>query len=130
MKQRFDFVTNSSSTSYIIYLPENLDLISKIKEKNPDFLSYFNNDQERVMFEDIIKKAKEEDTLYLDSYDWVQYNSVDYYSVFCLFESMVRDLGLIIGGIDTGPDDIKTFVNIANNKVQDSISKIKEKYEK
>lgn len=130
MKQRFDFVTNSSSTSYIIYLPENFDPISKIKEKDPSFLSDL-NEQEILVLEEIVKKAKKEDTIYLDDYDYCQkFSDADCYDVFCLFETMVRNLDLIVGGIDTGPDDIKTFVNIASDKVQKSISKIKENYEK
>ncbi len=130
MKQRFDFVTNSSSTSYIIYLPENFDPISKIKEKDSGFLSDL-NEQEILVLEEIIKTAKKEDTIYLDNYDYCQkFSDADCYDVFCLFETMVRDLDLIVGGIDTGADNIKTFVNIASDKVQKSISKIKEKYEK
>jgi hypothetical protein len=37
----------------------------------------------------------------------------------------VRELGLIIDGIDTGPDDIQVYINIGSSQTKEKIRNIK-----
>jgi len=60
MKIKSDFVTNSSSTSYIIYLPENFDVLNTIKEKKPELLDRLSSEKNKLFLNDVIEKAKKD----------------------------------------------------------------------
>ncbi len=129
MKIKSDFVTNSSSTSYIIYLPENFDVLNAIKEKKPELLDRLSSEKNKLFLNDVIEKAKKDSEVLMDSYDWVAsnplYTGKDCYEVFDVFHMIISELGLIVDGIDTGPDDIQIYINVGSSKAKEKIKKIK-----
>jgi len=38
---------------------------------------------------------------------------------------IISELGLIVDGIDTGPDDIQIYINVGSSKAKEKIKKIK-----
>ena len=129
MKIKSDFVTNSSSTSYIIYLPENFDVLAAVQEKKPELFDWLSSEKNKILLKDIIEKVKKDSEIMMDAYDWVRsnpsYSGQDCYEVFNVFYRIVSELGLIIDGIDTGPDDIQVYINIGSSEAKEKIRNIK-----
>ncbi len=127
MKIKSDFVTNSSSTSYIIYLPENFDVLTAVEEKVPQVLDWLgDNEESKMLLKDLIEEAQTSSEIYMDVYNWRgKYKNVDFQNVFGVFSTIVRELGLIIDGIDTGPDDIQVYINIGSSQTKEKIRNIK-----
>lgn len=131
MKIKSDFVTNSSSTSYIIYLPENFDILAAAKEKVPQVLDWLDNSEEsKMLLKDLIEEVKTNSEIYMDVYDWKnKYENAEFkksvHHVFSVFSTIVRELGLIVDGIDTGPDYIQVYINVGSSKAKEKIKKIK-----
>ena len=68
MKVKESFVTNSSSTSYIIYLPESIDPINMIKDKDPNILGWI-EDQDLNVLKRMFEKARKDSETSLNDYD-------------------------------------------------------------
>ena len=52
---------------------------------------------------------------------------VDLSEIFNTAENMLRDCGLIVGGIDIGPDMLPTYVNIGSSQTKETIGAIRSK---
>jgi len=129
MKVKESFVTNSSSTSYIIYLPESIDPIDMIKDKDPNILAWI-EDQDLNVLKRMFEKARKDSETSLNCYDMDMFidedeEGIDTRELVDIFYNIVDKLGLIVGGIDMGPDQGPIYYNIASKEISKKIAKIK-----
>jgi len=98
MKIRTAFVSNSSSSSYVVLFPKNFDInsidISSFQQRN-----YFDGSDEEVM-----EKLREAYNQLISNGEVYQY---DNYQLFDVLSSLFTEepyRGYVIGGFETGPD--------------------------
>jgi len=101
MKIRTGFVSNSSSTSYVVFLPKDFDL--------EDYMAEFTNEQLEQMgkwadcsFEELIERSLAEFQRALDARDSSTYQYGDDYGIFEFFEKLFEQL--IISAVEQGGD--------------------------
>lgn len=124
MKIKGDFVTNSSSTAYIIYLPDWFDIVSHIKEENPEYFMEEDESALRKVFD--VLRSQSDSFLDYDMFDEDE-EDIDASDIFNTAENMLRDMGLIVGGVDIGPDMLPTYVNIGSKHIKEKIGEIRSK---
>jgi hypothetical protein len=127
MRIKADFVTNSSSTAYIIYLPDWFDILGVCKEEHPGMF----DDEQEPYLKKVFELLKSQPECFLDSdvFDDLDPADIDStgYELFNTTEEILRKFELLVGGIDMGPDNYPTYFNIACMQIQDKIKAIKSK---
>jgi hypothetical protein len=125
MRIKADFVTNSSSTAYIIYLPDWFDILGVAKEECPELIM----EEDEPYIKQAFELLKSQSLSFLDSdiFTDLPIDDLDTYQIFDEVQCIMRKLNLIIGGIDTGPDDYPTYFNVASVQSQSKIKEIKSK---
>jgi len=131
MKIKNDFVTNSSSCSYVIFLPPNIKhLLDKVEEflENIDFIDDFemdaNSDEEFLTsFEK--KKLCRSKLLKLVSgnHVWFDENDIEYY-IGGLILSFINKNEIPCLYIDNGPENMHIFWNLYSTKNLDRITNL------
>jgi hypothetical protein len=106
MKRKISFVTNSSSTGFIIFIPSNVN-VEKVVEENWQEIS---NDYD-VKKEDVIADIK-------SLKDYSTFNIMDH--------SMIEEICGILGFYIKDIDDEDSVINIANHKTEKQIKNLLE----
>lgn len=107
MKVRNGFVSNSSSSSFIMLIPKNFNIDDYDFSSNQKTLDYNDTNEEEV--KTLFKKLQKEE--YLDGYD-----GDNYYALTEIFND------LVIASIETGPDD--GHVTLLSDKEIEKIKKL------
>lgn len=126
MKLKFDFVTNSSSISYVVFVPEGMTFAEE------EFRYYIENEHwDEVPDEDlpnirtyakqILRTLSAGGQIFEDSYDYASYGFIRF---------LLEEKGLILGDIDTSGDG-GAMAGTRKNKIERAFmainkSKIKE----
>jgi hypothetical protein len=95
LKLKGDFVTNSSSTSYVVFIPEDFEIKSFDDLENP--YDNFDEEDDDEILEIVrvgLKRVKEGDTLYEE----------DDYSILSLLKDICNKNGFVLDMIDTDSD--------------------------
>lgn len=105
MKVKYDFVTNSSSCSYIICIPlENIkEVVDIIRKKHPDIPNNLL------------------DQFYANS---VIYFGDRYYETFFEIHKIITDMNYVLKSMDMGPENEPIYYNVGETKILDKIKKI------
>jgi hypothetical protein len=121
MKRKLDFVTNSSSTSYLVFMPDNFE-IRKFKDMiltrcEADLRDYCDG----LPLEEGLEKFFKEFDDFINSGDFYQY---EHDFSFYLMSSILNELELIITEESTGSDD-GSIQNLNVKVIRDKIETIK-----
>jgi len=107
MKIRNGFVSNSSSSSFIMLIPENFNIDEYDLSQHQSKLDY--NDIDEDTFKNLFKKLQKQ--------GWVGgYDGHNYYPITEVFDNFV------IASIETGPDD--GSIQLLGKKEVDKIKKL------
>ena len=119
MKIKSDFVTNSSSTSYLVYIPEKFDInnFTNLILESSDIDDYLEDDESK---EEFLDRFKEEFNYLLASGSSYQYDNRFYYMLVDLFEK----LELNVESWDTSSEN-GMIINVNSNEIKKSIEVIK-----
>jgi hypothetical protein len=109
MKIKSDFVTNSSSTSYIVFIPKDFIIEKRHITKDNlrysfgDLLSHINDDWEKALYalNDGLEILKEKGTLWCDSLK-VQEGYEAFYSLWCILGEQDFELDSYESSSDDG----------------------------
>jgi len=85
MKIKSDLVTNSSSTSYLVHIPDSFDI--------NNFLALIETDDENLSKEELIEKVKEEITYLKQSGSVHEYDNNAFYPIVNILSKL--ELGFI-----------------------------------
>lgn len=116
MKIKQDFVTNSSSTSYVVYIPENFDIDDWIRKKSELFEFHDEESPNQSIVKKIVEKLKHGEQVWQDDVDR-SFNSYNF--VYDLFQ----ELGMILKDTDTSSESGR-MINIGTCKIKQQMNKI------
>jgi hypothetical protein len=134
MRLKRDFVTNSSSTSFIVILPKNFDLDSclSIKEHSndkdlarallPDEIQSASSDQPRV--DRMICRVTKENIKNIINQPKAVYYEEDDYFLYMALRNLFEELGLKIHQFDTSSSDGK-IIFLHERDIENTLDKYK-----
>lgn len=119
MKVKMDYITNSSSTSYLVYIPDNFEVSNfseLLIEQSQDVLPYYSKDQilELISNTFINWQNNECSTIY-------EYDNILLFSVIV---KICEELELIVSSWESGPDDGQVR-NLNNERIIKNIVRIR-----
>jgi hypothetical protein len=103
MKIKRDFVTNSSSCSYVVCIPNITKFLEKLESK--------------------IEISEETRNIFKCSRDFIYFGEEFDYDEFQKIHEVVEELGHVLAFNEMGPENCPEYINIAWNK--DLVEKIK-----
>jgi hypothetical protein len=95
MKVKNDFVTNSSSCSYIVCIPNMKKFLEKLESK--------------------IEISEEARDLFLDSGEFIYFGEEFDYDEFQKIHDVVEELGYVLGYNERGPENSPEYINVVGN---------------
>ena len=100
-----DFVTNSSSCSYIVCIPDKKKFLKQLEEKIP-----LSEDARRII---------------LSGNEFIYFGEEFDYDEFQNIHNVVEELGYVLAFDEMGPENCPEYINIAwNKKLVEQITKI------
>ena len=96
MKIKQDFVTNSSSCSYIVCIPNIKKFLEQLENK--------------------IEISDETRNIFLHSGEFIYFGEEFDYDEFQKIHDVVEELGYVLSFNETGPENCPEYINIAGNK--------------
>lgn len=115
LKVKSEFVTNSSSTSYVIFLPTNFNIGEFFHLLGKDWADYNEEEKEEIklLMKVLVKSLIEGDVVGEDGDD-----------AFWMARNIFIELDLVISSWSSGPDN-GTIININSKDVKDRAEIIK-----
>ena len=123
MKVKNDFVTNSSSTSYIVAIPDNFDpekyfdkFIECTLDATGESLEFINESIDKKTFCNTLINLSLGTNIWQDNF----------YETFRGFYEFFERLGFVIAEINSGPDD-GTITSVSQTKLKEIVNKLEDK---
>ena len=122
MKRKIDFITNSSSCSYLVYIPDSFDF-KKAIEDNMELI-------DKELSKEWIAEEFSKDEFILElkqMYSYLSRNgetSAESFEVYSVLSDILSKNSFIVEGIDCGENESSFMININSKQHQKTIANI------